>query len=465
MLRLDQIYVRNFFAIFLTTFILIGALVYLVLGRMEIDNHKVMLSHLIDAVEVADKKGDALNEMVHRLHKQTGVRVTMVDREGVVYLESNRDPKGMQNHLMRPEIQTALREGMGSKVRHSATLGKDFLYVAKRVKDHFVRMAYPLEGIKEKFTTFWLKSLGLFGVASALLLWLAMRTNKKVTNDLRHIEETISKLLDKEYEVAFHQSSSKEFQVISNQLEKVAKKLQKREKQKRKYTKKLKLLTQKQSDIISAISHEFKNPVAAIAGYAQTVREDRDLNSEIREKFLDKVLKNAQKISDMIDRLSMAIKLENDSSIPQMQHFGLDKLIVEVVENLQQKYPDREIVTKLEAVQVEADRTMFDNLLTNLVENALKYSEDEVVITLDQERVKIEDYGVGIPPEQIEQITQKFFRVDNLSWDNSIGVGLYISKYVLKLHHIDLKIESDVGKGSTFSFLIKPIKVKKIILL
>ncbi len=458
MLRLDQIYVRNFFAIFLTTFILIGALAYVVLEKMEIGNHRVMLLHLIDAVELSEKKGEALEKMVHRLHQDTGVRITMVDPNGRVYIESNRDPKGMQNHLMRPEIQSALKEGIGSAVRHSATLGKDFLYVAKHIGDHFVRMAYPLEGIKEKFMTFWLKSIGLFGVASALLLWLAMRTNKKVTNDLRHIESTISKLLDKEYEVSFYQSSSKEFQAISNQIEKVAKKLQKREKQKRKYTKKLKLLNQKQSDIISAISHEFKNPIAAITGYAQTIREDRDLNPQIREKFLDKILSNAHKISDMIDRLSMAIKLENDTSIPQMKNFGLDKLIVEVVENLQQKYPEREIVTKLEAVQVRADRTMFDNLLTNLIENALKYSEDEVEITLDQERLSVKDHGVGIPKEQIDHITQKFFRVDNLSWDNSIGVGLYISKYVLKLHNIDLKIESEVGKGSRFWFAVSALK-------
>ncbi len=458
MLRLDQIYVRNFFAIFLTTFILIGALAYVVLEKMEIGNHRVMLLHLIDAVELSEKKGEALEKMVHRLHQDTGVRITMVDPNGRVYIESNHDPKGMQNHLMRPEIQSALKEGIGSAVRHSATLGKDFLYVAKHIGDHFVRMAYPLEGIKEKFMTFWLKSIGLFGVASALLLWLAMRTNKKVTNDLRHIESTISKLLDKEYEVSFYQSSSKEFQVISNQIEKVAKKLQKREKQKRKYTKKLKLLNQKQSDIISAISHEFKNPIAAITGYAQTIREDRDLNPQIREKFLDKILSNAHKISDMIDRLSMAIKLENDTSIPQMKNFGLDKLIVEVVENLQQKYPEREIVTKLEAVQVRADRTMFDNLLTNLIENALKYSEDEVEITLDQERLSVKDHGVGIPKEQIDHITQKFFRVDNLSWDNSIGVGLYISKYVLKLHNIDLKIESEVGKGSHFWFTVSALK-------
>ncbi len=458
MLRLDQIYVRNFFAIFLTTFILIGALAYVVLEKMEIGNHRVMLLHLIDAVELSEKKGEALEKMVHRLHQDTGVRITMVDPNGRVYIESNHDPKGMQNHLMRPEIQSALKEGIGSAVRHSATLGKDFLYVAKHIGDHFVRMAYPLEGIKEKFMTFWLKSIGLFGVASALLLWLAMRTNKKVTNDLRHIESTISKLLDKEYEVSFYQSSSKEFQAISNQIEKVAKKLQKREKQKRKYTKKLKLLNQKQSDIISAISHEFKNPIAAITGYAQTIREDRDLNPQIREKFLDKILSNAHKISDMIDRLSMAIKLENDTSIPQMKNFGLDKLIVEVVENLQQKYPEREIVTKLEAVQVRADRTMFDNLLTNLIENALKYSEDEVEITLDQERLSVKDHGVGIPKEQIDHITQKFFRVDNLSWDNSIGVGLYISKYVLKLHNIDLKIESEVGKGSHFWFTVSALK-------
>lgn len=102
---------------------------------------------------------------------------------------------------------------------------------------------------------------------------------------------------------------------------------------------------------------------------------------------------------------------------------------------------------------------MFENLMTNLVENGLKYSEEEVVVRVRDARVEVIDKGIGISEADIGQITKRFFRVDALSWDNSIGVGLYIVKYILKLHNTFLEIESRPGKGSKFWFDIKEMIV------
>ena len=101
---------------------------------------------------------------------------------------------------------------------------------------------------------------------------------------------------------------------------------------------------------------------------------------------------------------------------------------------------------------IEADKGMFDNLFTNLIENALKYSEDEVLVKMLDGKLVVSDKGIGISSEDMENITKRFFRVDSLSWDNSIGVGLYIVKYILKLHNSFLEIESESNVGSAFSF-------------
>ena len=187
-------------------------------------------------------------------------------------------------------------------------------------------------------------------------------------------------------------------------------------------------------------------------GYTQTVKEDRDLSPQIRDRFLDKVTNNAKKITNMIDRLSLAIKLENDTFVPEYSHFNLHSLVHDVKEVVQYKYPDREIVLEIEELTLNADRGMFDNLLTNLIENALKYSEDEVVVKTLNGRLEVIDKGIGIAAGDMENIMKRFFRVDSLSWDNSIGVGLYIVKYILKLHHSSLDIQSKPNIGSTFSF-------------
>jgi signal transduction histidine kinase len=100
-----------------------------------------------------------------------------------------------------------------------------------------------------------------------------------------------------------------------------------------------------------------------------------------------------------------------------------------------------------------------ENLLINLTENALKYSEDIVTLRVQDNRLEVIDRGIGIKEENLKKITDRFFRVDTLSWDNSIGVGLYIVKYILKLHKTQLKIKSEYGKGTIFWFSLEEMKV------
>ena len=312
MLRLDQLYFRNFFFLFFGTLLTVAVAGYLLLEKVEINNHKTMLTNMINQFILSDPSDSKLKDMVKEIRQKTAVRVTIIDEQGVVVYESNRDTKGMSNHLNRPEIREAKKGKIGSSIRYSQSVNRDFLYVAKHEGDRYIRMAYALKSIKEKFFKFWFKAMGLFTLSMLLAFWVAMKTNRKITHDLQRIKTDLQNLLNKKYEVDFDEvSCCKEFESISKQINKVSKKLQKRDRQKAKYTKNLKLLSKKQSDIISAISHEFKNPVAAIMGYTQSVREDKELSENIRDKFLEKVLKNAQKISTMIDRLAMAIKLEN----------------------------------------------------------------------------------------------------------------------------------------------------------
>lgn len=453
MLRLDQLYFRNFSILFFATLLVAAVSGYIVLEKIEINDHKTMLSNMIDQYIVAEKQVTNPHQLIDEIHRRTGVRITIIGEDGKVLFESNREIAGMENHRTRPEIVEAMRKGTGASVRFSKSIGRDFLYVAKRDGKRFVRMAYPLANIQENFFQFWLRAMLLFVIALGLAFWMAMRINKRISRDLGYIGESLENMLNKSYEIPFDDvGCCKEFDTIARQVNKVSKKLQKRDRQKAKYTKNLKMLSKKQSDIISAISHEFKNPIAAITGYAQTLREDRDLNPTIRDRFLEKVLSNARKISVMIDRLALAIKLENENFSPEYSNFSLLKMVEDVKEDLLQKYRDREIVIDVEDVTIRGDRAMFSNLLTNLIENALKYSEEEVEVRLQEGRVEVIDRGIGIAPEHLESITKRFFRVDALSWDNSIGVGLYIVKYILKLHNSYLEIESTPGKGSKFWF-------------
>jgi len=292
----------------------------------------------------------------------------------------------------------------------------------------------------------------LLGIAT-FLTW--RRSRQALEQEIDRIEQTLSRLLNKTYDQAgVDLPAHSPLYPLASRITKVVKRLKKRDRQKSKYTKKLTRLTRQQSEIISAIGHEFKNPVAAIIGYAQTVRDDPGLSPDLRQKFLEKVITNGERIVTMIDRLSLAIRVESDTLQLQKEPFDLAILTEEIAENLRQKYPGRAIRLTLKATSIVADRMMFAQVISNLIDNALKYSDDPVEVLLDAEGFRVQDRGIGIPNEAIDKVTRRFFRSEDHTWDSSLGVGLFIVEYVLRLHGLRLWIKSTPGEGSTFGFAL-----------
>ena len=462
MLKLSQLFFRRTALILTGTFLVAALLGYYLLREMEIETHAKMLRNLLTVLEYDLRclPSGKIPTILRRIHRDTGVRVTIIAPGGRVLYESNRSPRGMENHADRPEIRQAKALGWGEAVRHSATLGVELLYVAHRDRDFYVRAAYSLESIRQQLLSLWFKALGVFALILLGIFLFSLRLNRRIGEESRHLSRSLESLLEKKYDADIGPvECCAEFSEIRRMLQKVAKKLAKRERQKAKYTKKLKTLTRRQSDIIGAISHEFKNPVAAIIGYAQSLDEMPNLDPRQRRRFLSKIHDNAEKISQMIDRLALAIKLENSSFTPRKSRFALQSVAKNVRETLRQKYPDRIIRLECVPVEIEADRDMIEHLLINLTENALKYSEEEVLIRCDNNRLQVIDLGEGIDPKELEKITKKFYRVDRHSWNNSIGVGLYIVKYILRLHDTELEIESVPGEGSVFGFSLGKMRL------
>ncbi len=411
---------------------------------------------MIEVFELSTQDIKDFDYLAKKTYKSTGIRVTIIDINGIVLAESNKDKSKMENHIDRAEIIGAKKEKFGTTIRYSHTLKSDFMYVAKLIdtekEKFFLRMALSTEKIMHDFYILWIQITLVFALSMIIGFFISHKINKNITKDIKKIKSNLNALINKDYQAKKNHINVTEFKTISNQIEQVSKKLKKRERQKSKYTKKLKILTKKQSDIIGAISHEFKNPVAAIIGYANTLEDDKDINPVLRERFLNKITNNAYKITAMIDRLSMAVKLENENLKPIFSTFNLQKLLYEVKDTLELKYKNRKIIIKVKPTNITADKTMIENLFINLIDNALKYSDAEVLVTLEDKTIKIIDQGIGISEEELENITKKFYKIEKLSWDNSIGIGLYIVKYILKIHNIELKIKSKPGVGSEFSF-------------
>ncbi len=294
------------------------------------------------------------------------------------------------------------------------------------------------------------------GITFILFLFAIYRGASRMQKELKRIDTYLSDLEEEErqggYQAHFF---TREFNDINKHLLKVLKKAKKREEVKRRYTAKLKLHNRQRADMISAIAHEFRNPIASIMGYSQTLREDPDIPLPLQQKFLEKIYHNGDKIEALLGRLILWNKFESGDATLHKSYFDLYTATEEVKQILKEKYKNREIHLFGSSCMVEADRTLIDVVLKNLIENALKYSKEDVEVSVGSDgTVSVKDYGVGISEKDQGKVTRKFYRSGTHSWNNSMGLGLSIVKTILRMHNSDLKIESQVHEGSTFSFTL-----------
>lgn len=297
-----------------------------------------------------------------------------------------------------------------------------------------------------------LMAILLITLAFSLFIYAIARGAGRMQKELATINKYLShvgKADEMRYKARFF---TQEFEDINQNLVKILKASKKREDVKQRYNAKLKLKNRQRGDMISAIAHEFRNPIASIMGYAQTLEDDKDIPPALQEKFLNKIYNNGLKIEALLSRLVLWNKFESGEATLHPSNFDMYQLVLEVRTSLEDKYPSREICIEGESSTVKVDRTLLEVVLKNLIENALKYSKDEVTVYLKDGKISVQDKGDGISASDISKVTKKFYRSGTHSWDNSMGLGLSIVKSILALHASKLEIESEEDKGSTFSF-------------
>jgi signal transduction histidine kinase len=155
-----------------------------------------------------------------------------------------------------------------------------------------------------------------------------------------------------------------------------------------------------------------------------------------------------------LSRLILWNKFESGETTLSLTKFDIVALLQENQSCLSDKYQERNIIINGTTYIVEADRTLIEIVLTNLIENALKYSKEDITITVKEGIVAVSDKGAGISSTDITKVTKKFYRSGTHNWDNSMGLGLSIVKNILSLHGSKLEIQSQLDVGSTFSFQI-----------
>ena len=454
MLKIHQLFLRTFILIFLGILLTLTIVTYFWSKNIYMSQIEKNLVQNIDTFSIVLKDLDNINSIIKDLKAQINLRITVIDEEGNVLAESDKDKDLMENHSKREEILQAKNSGIGKVVRFSNTINKKLLYVVKKVtinqNVYFIRMADYTDKIADNFVKL---SAQIFAYITFFLIigflatyFISLRIKKETDSILNFLTQ----LSEKKPTYKLKSRYTQEFYKITRLLNKVALKLSKKEKQKAKQTAKFKLANRQKDEIISALSHEFKNPIAIISGYSETIMNDDEIPEVMKQKFLTKIHSNANKMSYLIDKLRLSLKLEEGKQEMILNTKSIKKILEEIIPDLKDKYKNREIIIQGSDQNINVDETLISMAISNLIENALKYSEDEVIISLGPDFISIKDTGIGIQSNELEKIQTKFYRVSQNGWNNSLGLGLFIVQSILSLHKFSLEINSEFNKGSEF---------------
>ena len=221
------------------------------------------------------------------------------------------------------------------------------------------------------------------------------------------------------------------------------------------------------SDMISLMSHELRTPITSINGFAELLMNDEAIPAESRE-FLSIINSESQRLSRMINTFLTVTQLEAADKQEVLKiPLRLDDVVKETLTSLQPVAKKKRIRLIEQPSQrlppVAADRSLITQVVTNLVGNAIKYSPERTTVTVstaleaDTVRLCVEDRGYGIPPESVDRVWEKFYRVarDGQEKDEeSTGLGLSFVREVVEQHGGTVTLETEVGRGSRFSFTL-----------
>ena len=228
-----------------------------------------------------------------------------------------------------------------------------------------------------------------------------------------------------------------------------------------------KLIEQQKDDFVGYVTHELKTPLTSLSVFIQILQGYHEKTKDKRSQYLlTKAAGQVERLTTLLSSFNNVYKAQNGMLEIKKTKFNLDMVVHEAVETFQYTTTTHTITIKGKLTkQISADRERIRQVISNLLINAIKYSPnaDTIVVALKETpkdvTVSVQDFGIGIPKSQQERVFERFFRVKAKEKYNikGLGLGLYITREIIKTHKGKLWVESTEGKGSTFSFSL-PVK-------
>ena len=540
----------------------------------EVMTVKIEAEMLADAELIDLSSARAMSDQLRQISKISGARVTLVDAQGRVFADSEKDIAQLENHFNRPEIQEARLKGKGQSIRFSQSLGVEMLYVAVPIKARgqvtgYVRLARPLHDVQAMIDKVYQSIFLTMIIVSVVSLIIALIISYKLAQPIRVMEQFTERLRQGEPQGSILLTTSDETKMLADNINYLVEELQSKirlaneEKSKlmtaltsinegvlilntdgkiefvspslanivaeqygdvggmtlmeafrnvdlqRIYQRfkqfpdtvigeitlgsldpvimsvsisgvhgypgeekdmivfhdvtRLKKLERIRTDFVANVTHEIRTPLTAVIGYLETLQTGAMENTEDARRFIDIILKQAQRLNRLVEDLMTISKIELGEIHFRFEDVLLSDVIGSVLPLVEAKAQVKKIrienLLPEKTPPVSADRDRLSQVFVNVLDNAIKFTPEGGKVAVGAEEkdgyvvVKIEDTGTGIPREEIQRLGERFYRVDKTRSRElgGTGLGLSIVKHLMLAHGGKMEIESQLGRGTKVS--------------
>ena len=408
------------------------------------------------------------DEYARAMAQAAGGRITVVQADGKVLVDSEANAAEMENHRTRPELIQAFRGQAGSSIRHSATIGVSFLYVAvpAAALGGAIRIAVPLSEINRQVNRIRGKILVSTALAFLPAIVIAAVLSRLISRRLGAIMAHAGELARGNFRARLATADSSEFGQLAKTLNDTAENLQQTVAQLEREHTELEKVERVRKDFVINVSHELRTPLASIQGYTETLMDGALYDSDHNMRFLGIIRHNAERLARLTEDLLTLSRIEQKRQKFEFESHLVDGLLKDAMDQVRPiaEKSDIRLVEDFppEGTQAWCDSEAVSQILGNLLDNAIKFTPAGGRIAVGARpagryiELYVRDTGIGIPAEDLPRLFERFYRVDKARSRElgGTGLGLSIVKHLVAALDGTTRVESAVGQGSTFFFTL-----------
>lgn len=423
-------------------------------GEFQIENDARWLAVTVQNLPGDDRFESYLNETA----VISGYQIAVYDSDGVLFATVPYSEMFEAPEYLDPSVQGELLDQISVIVENRRESERLVAYAAVQGNEnpsHYLHISQLKDEIYAPIRTIrWIIYTGMFisiGLVLIVSIWFARYMSRPIVK----LEETARAIAEGDVDKTLHLNRNDEFGTLAESLNRMASRL-------RQDNEELKRIYEKQGQFFADITHELRNPLHTIAGALEMLQMS-NLTEKQQKHYLVTAGRQTERIHRLFKDLLTLQRYDSDIHFVEKTDFNLAGVLLQVFEFY---YPTAkakgiDLVLNTDSHHVYGDPDKIEQVVENLVSNAVKYTNSGVITITSKKvsrgiMVEIQDTGIGISEEHLERLFDRFYRTDKArSRDKGgTGLGLAVVKSILDAHEIDIQVESTTGEGSTFRFTL-----------